>query len=219
MTDVSPRPEKQIEQLPPKLESAPEANAKLAGAKDASPGTLPAEPSSEHEKFRITMTSQDTGGMVEAKLNKARDAIPLPGSFSDKAYSKDIKPVEVSQLPDTPEIRGVNDFKGNTSADQLAHYESLKADLLRHEEMRPYIEQGHGPDTWDAWDQQKGIGQYSPGSHLRGYSDTYRAFYDKSDCIAVDEVKGKFVGVENGRHRIYLARELGIKQLPVFVLK
>lgn len=136
---------------------------------------------------------------------------------SDRAHPAEIEFVDVDRLPETPDIQGRQDFKGRTPADRQAHYESLKRDLLRHEQMRPHIEQGHGPDTWAAWDEQQGIGHASPDAHVRGYHDAYRAYYDKADAIAVSEVDGQCVDIINGRHRVFLARELGIRKLPIYV--
>lgn len=141
----------------------------------------------------------------------------VEGIVSDRAHPSEIEFVDVNRLPETPEIRGPQDFKGNTLAERQTHYESLKRELLRQEQMRPNIEQGHGPETWDAWDDQQGIGQASPVGHVRGYADVHRAYYDKDNAIAVSEVDGRYVDIINGRHRVFLARELGIRKLPVHV--
>lgn len=217
--DVLASPEQQLEKMSPKIEGATEANAKLTGAKDASPGTLPTEAGTENEKLRLATAGKEMRGTIEAKINNAHDLHVPFDKLDDNALPKHITFVNVDQLPATPDIRGVNDFRGDELTDKRRTYESMKADLLRHEQMRPLVAQGYGDEAWNTVDQQNGLGNHSPSGHTRGYSDTYRAFYDKSDCIAVDEVNGKFVGIENGRHRIYLAREMGIKQLPVSVLK
>jgi hypothetical protein len=141
----------------------------------------------------------------------------IEGPVGDKTYPNSIEFVDVDRLPETPEIRGPQDFSGKTLADRQANYESLKRDLLRHEQMRPYIEQGHGSETWDAWDQQTGIGNFSPAGYERGYADVYRAYYDTVNAVAVSEVDSQYTDILNGRHRIFLARELGIQKLPVNV--
>lgn len=139
----------------------------------------------------------------------------VEGLGGDRACSPDIEYVEVNRLPETPDVHGPQDFKGNTPQERRANYESLKRDMLRHEEMRPYIEQGYGPDTWDQWDQQAGIGHAGPGAYERGYQDVYHAYYHRSDAVAVSETNGDFTGILNGEHRVFLARELGIQKLPV----
>lgn len=148
----------------------------------------------------------------EAKLRR------VEGLVSDKAYPDDIRLVDVSRLPETPEIQGPQDFKGNTPAERQAHYESLKREMLMHEEMRPYIEQEYGPEMWDAWDQQAELGHASSHGYERGYVDVYKAYCDKSNAIAVGgEVNGQYTEILNGRHRVFLARELGIRKLPVYI--
>lgn len=76
MIDVSPQPEDQIEKMQPKLEGAPEASAKLAGAKDASPGTTSVEAPADHERLKAATTGQDLSGadQLERKLGQAGDA-------------------------------------------------------------------------------------------------------------------------------------------------
>jgi hypothetical protein len=209
MTDVTLQPEKQIEQVKPQIK-AQEASVKVANARDAMPGTQPAESLSNNEKLKLATEDVRSSATAESRLSQAKDA-------SDKAYPPGIESVEVSRLPSTPDVRGPQDFKGNTPEERQAHYESLKADMLRHEEMRPFIEQGYGPDTWEQWDQQKQIGNYSLAGHERGYSDAYRAYYDKSNCITVSEANGQCNEIINGRHRIFIARELNIQKLPMYV--
>lgn len=71
MTDIA-KPEDQLEKAQPKVEGTAEANNKLAEAKDVSPGTTPAELSSENEKLK-TATSGKSGDKLESKINKAND--------------------------------------------------------------------------------------------------------------------------------------------------
>jgi hypothetical protein len=73
MTDVTPPPEKQIEQLQPKVEGAAEANARLASTKDASPGAMPIDKSGDSEKLKLSTTDKDVGGMAESKISAAKD--------------------------------------------------------------------------------------------------------------------------------------------------
>lgn len=143
----------------------------------------------------------------------------LADGLTDKPLPEGIVYVDVDSLPDTTRVKGIDDFKGDTPEKRVAHYDSLKRDLLHHEQMRPYVERGHGPETWDAWDDQAKIGQASPEGHIRGYADIYKAYYSRSDAIAVSEVNGRYVDILNGEHRIFLARQLGIHKLPVYVDK
>lgn len=116
--------------------------------------------------------------------------------------------VDVSQIED-PSFNSPEDSRSDS-------YNSLKREMQMHEQMRPYIEQGHGLDTFDQWDKHYKIGAYSEQGHVRGYNDTYHAYYGDGAMALSQRPDGKY-DIINGRHRIALARELGIKQIPARV--
>ncbi len=85
MADAVTPHEKQIEQLQPQIEGAPEASSKLAGAGDASTSVKPLESGNENEKLKIATAGREVGGTTEAKINKVGDASIYPDeSFVDK---------------------------------------------------------------------------------------------------------------------------------------
>jgi hypothetical protein len=116
--------------------------------------------------------------------------------------------VKIAEIED-PGISGPEDFRPGS-------YDSLKREIQMHEQMRPYIEQGYGLDAFDQWDTHNKIGAYSEQGYVRGYRDVYYAYYG-NDAIALSQRPDGSYGIINGRRRIALARELGIKQLPARV--
>jgi hypothetical protein len=116
--------------------------------------------------------------------------------------------VKVAEIED-PSFNGPEDFRPGS-------YDSLKREIQMHEQMRPYIEQSHGLDTFDQWDAHNKIGAYSEQGYVRGYRDVYHAYYG-NDAIALSQRPDGSYEIINGRHRIALAREVGIKQLPARV--
>lgn len=85
MADISSQPEKQIEQMPPKVEGAAEANAKIAGAKDASQGTSSAKSIADHDELKISTAGQDQSkaGQLERKIGQASDVNDKSESFAE----------------------------------------------------------------------------------------------------------------------------------------
>lgn len=122
----------------------------------------------------------------------------------------DIEYVPVDRI-NNPEIQGVADFR---SPAEHASY-CREAEMLK--QMQPAIDQGAGPDTWDAWDRQHQIGHFTPNGYTRGYTDVYQGYY-KQDTIAV-EPRGDRYEILNGRHRVCAAREVNLKSVPARVLR
>ncbi len=82
MADVVAPHEKQMEQLQPQIEGAPEASSKLASAGDASSGVKPLEPGNENEKLKIATGQQEQGDALERKLGQAKEV----SGYSDQTF-------------------------------------------------------------------------------------------------------------------------------------
>jgi hypothetical protein len=90
MADVASPHEKQIEQLQPRIEGAPEASQKIAGAKDAASDVQPEEAGSENEKLKIAAAGKEAEGMPETKIDGAADYTenkPINFKYANETYS------------------------------------------------------------------------------------------------------------------------------------
>jgi hypothetical protein len=127
---------------------------------------------------------------------------PPPSAWNDEG----IKFVNVADLPEPEGISGSADFR-KVPADEM------RAGLAKLAEMRPQIENGTGAtiDYWADRDRQLGLDYHG------GYQRIYEAFFG-ADCIKVNQDADRY-DVDNGRHRIWLAKRLGVEQLPMRVVR
>jgi len=88
----------------------------------------------------------------------------------------------------------------------------MRRGLLLLQDILPEVEKGPGAnrDYWAMKDSQMGL------DYEHGYQRIYEAFYG-TDGIRVEQV-GESYSVTNGRHRIHLAKQLGISTLPMKVI-
>lgn len=112
-----------------------------------------------------------------------------------------IQDVSVETLPQPEGIGGDEDFKKISR-------EEMQDGLEKLQEMKPIIDSGQGAssDYWANVDASNGA------SYADGYRRVYDAFYG-SDAIRIVDDRGQ-IDIINGRHRIYLAKEMGIESLP-----
>jgi|GEM_PF-3928445 len=116
-----------------------------------------------------------------------------------------IHDVQVSELPEPEGITGESSFEHLSK-------EEMRAGMERYQEMRTAIQSGEGAssDYWAEYDRQRGL------SYHDGYQNVYDSFYG-NDAIRVAKDEDQYVDIINGRHRISLAREMGIDTLPAVV--
>lgn len=114
--------------------------------------------------------------------------------------------VRLADLPDPEGINGPADFK-------KVSYPVMQAGLQRLQEMLPIIEHGEGrsSDYWAQVDQQRGL----PYEH--GYQRVYEAFYGDT-AIRLERIGNQYT-IINGRHRLWLAKQMGIETLPAYVVE
>jgi hypothetical protein len=119
---------------------------------------------------------------------------------------KGIQDVRVAELPQPEGIEGSDDFKKVSQAD-------MEAGIQRLQEMRPAIEDGSGnsSDYWSHIDHQQGL------TYEKGYQRIYDAFYGNSAIHICRD--GQQIDIVNGRHRIWLAKQMGIQSLPARIVE
>ena len=129
-----------------------------------------------------------------------------PRSGSSQWLQRGIQNIPLASLPVPEGISGAADFSKVSESE-------MRAGLLRLQEMRPVIEDGRGnnSDYWYTQDQQHGL------DYANGYQRIYEAFYG-SDAIFINKDGDKY-NIVNGRHRIWLAKQMGIFDLPMRVVE
>lgn len=112
-------------------------------------------------------------------------------------------PVDVLPVPDG--ISGADDFR-------KISMEQMTDGLKKLQEMRYSIDAGIGKNAeyWSMRDHNSGL------DYQNGYRRVYDAFYGH-DAIRLEYFNAQW-NIINGRHRIWLAKQLGIKSLPASVL-
>jgi len=127
---------------------------------------------------------------------------PPPGDWVDRG----IQDVPVADLPEPEGIDDASDFEKVSS-------EEMKVGLTRLQEMKPAIDSGQGANTdfWREFDRQHGL------AYPDGYQKVYESFYGQ-DAIRLNK-DGDQYDIVNGRHRIFMAKQMGIDTVPARVIE
>jgi hypothetical protein len=114
--------------------------------------------------------------------------------------------VPLALIRDDNPVTGPRDYtKSDTSsADHAWGFEAL------HEVLLPALAAGKGVDYFRERDQAEG----RRGN--RSYADTYSGFFSDAETIKLDWVRDHF-DVGNGRHRLWVATQLGLDEVPARV--
>ena len=134
--------------------------------------------------------------------NIASQSNTTPGNWVEKG----IQSVDLSQLPEVEGINGPGDF-------QKESMENMEKGLKKLEIIRNVINQGAGTDSsyWAEVDKRKNL------TYTNGYQKIYEAFYGDSHIRIVKD--GNNYSISNGRHRVWLAKKMGIHSLPASVVE
>lgn len=127
---------------------------------------------------------------------------PPPGDWVDRG----IVDVPVADLPEPEGVDDADDFKKVSP-------EEMQVGLTRLQEMKPVIDSGEGANTdyWREFDRQRGL------AYPDGYQKVYESFYGH-DAIRLNK-DGDQYDIINGRHRIFMAKQMGIGTVPARVIE
>ncbi len=156
----------------------------------------------EHETFNTTERAEQMIGEQRRRAFEARShtasEIDRPTPFTDRG----IVDVPVADLPQPEGIAGRQDFEKISPEEMAAGFSKLEA-------MKPYIDSGVGrnSDYWRAVDQANGV------SYPDGYQKIYEVFYGDG-AVRVYKTGDEY-SIDKGRHRIAVAKALGLSSMPV----
>ncbi len=157
-------------------------------------------------------TDQLKSALGEDSSGKAKDNV---AKLTDMMEKKEFVPPErvtitevpIADLPMPEGISGAEDFKSSSSL------EALQSGIGKLQEMKPVIDNGVGnnSDYWGDYDAAHGL------DVPNGYRIVYDSYYGSNDHIRVDK-DGDRYDILNGRHRIWLAKQMGVESLPMEVV-
>jgi len=128
---------------------------------------------------------------------------PIPSGVLQEVSSIQDIPLEQIDWEDVGRL-DVDDYHKVT-------HEEIHQGLRKLEQVvRPAVQKGATADDFSRMDEAQGL------DYANGYRRIYDAFYGQNECIVVEKVGDRYQ-VINGRHRLLLARELGLSSLPMRV--
>lgn len=128
-------------------------------------------------------------------------------SAGSKELNTERTEINVADLPDPEDITGPEDFKKWSM-------EGMTEGFKRLQVIRAEMANGRGLDSdyWRAYDQERGL---DPSN---SYTEVFNTFYGDNNSIKIGVKNGQY-DIINGRHRIWLAKRLGLETLPVSLTK
>lgn len=145
---------------------------------------------------------------IERPGMEFEQSIGMKESAADKGQWVDvgIQNVPVDKIDDSDTyVHGPEDFKKVSREDMVHGLETLQS------EVRPAVENGADKEYFRSLDQARGF------DYPSGTQRIYEAFYGQ-DAIRLDKIGDSYL-VENGYHRIYTAKELGLDTIPARVIE
>jgi hypothetical protein len=113
-------------------------------------------------------------------------------------------PVDKIDLSESP-VKSEMDFHKTSHDEMVRGFDTLK------KEIRPALEKGADTDYFRNLDQQRGV------DYAHGTQRVYEAFYGK-DAIRIEKI-GDHYTVINGYHRLFVAKELNVPNVPASVVE
>jgi hypothetical protein len=173
----------------------------------------------DRERSQVNLYVHSADGDTWQLLPQAVVSTESPQTPSLLASTQSVTPI-LQSVPTSVLLQDIpldqidwDDVGKLTPADyRKVSYEEMQEGLRKFiHVVRPAVERGANADYFDQMDQAQGL------DYPDGYRRIYDAFYGSTSCIIVEEVDGKY-RVTNGRHRLTLARELGLTSLPMRVV-
>lgn len=160
----------------------------------------------ELEQYQSVSSPSGISQAVKVTSVAAFTGSGLTSEGTGQWAERGIQDVELASALEDLAIRGPEDFQKVTMAEMRTGLEKLQ-------KMLPEIKSGKGTDKeyWHQLDQQQGL------DYANGYQRIYESFYGH-DAIRLTKI-GNGYDITNGRHRIWLAKQMGIKTLPANVIE
>lgn len=151
---------------------------------------------------RVSIYNSSAGGNASGI---ADSSIPSGNKPIVPSGEQGIVYVNVSDLPDPDDIKDDSDFSKTSMS-------RMKDGFRKLQKMMPRIQSNEGSkgEYWFSKDQKLGL------SYEQGYQRVYDAFYG-SEPIRLEK-RGDNYSIINGRHRIMVAKQMGIKTIPASVV-
>jgi len=145
-------------------------------------------------------------GLAASIAGIIAETLSAHGSIKEEWADRGIQMINIGDLPKTEGVEGEGDFK-------KVSMDNVRFGLQRLQEMRYFIDNGTGnnSDYWAKLDQERGF------EYFNGYQRIYDAFYGGS-AIRIEKLGNDFT-IINGQHRVWMARQMGIDQLPVHLVE
>lgn len=140
----------------------------------------------------------------EAIESRVQEAAPIVDRVEG------ISNVELSTINQT-DIQSAEDFADSEK------YAGMRRETQMLTQMEPALSQGADVETFHQWDEANQIGHYSPDQYVRGYADVYHSYHG-DEAVALSGNGDGTYDVINGRHRIAVAREMGLQKIPAKIL-
>jgi hypothetical protein len=142
-----------------------------------------------------------TGIAFSTGLPASRHVVERKSRFAERG----VVPVSLDDIPaEALGFLSKDDFR-KYSYDQM-----LNGVRRFDREVRPAVEAGQGRDYFRAKDREVGV------DYQHGLERLYDAFYG-SEPIRVTKLKSGRYDVTNGRHRLFVAKQAGLRSLPMRV--
>ncbi len=154
------------------------------------------------DNFNKQASEEQMRHLGEERLQRADNADQQATDWVDRG----VIDVPVRDLPKPDDITGPGDFKKESMLEMREGFDKLA-------QMKPAIDQdiGRNGDYWRSMDQNQNL------DYREGYQKIYESFYGDTS-VRVDKV-GDTYDVINGRHRIWLAHEMGLNTIPARVIE
>jgi len=140
------------------------------------------------------------------------DSVGIASAIGSAALAEELttvpegyRMVPLDLIDDSADVRGTEDFKkpGYSPEDLAWSYTALREVVL------PALARGLGVDHFAELDAREGL----TGTH--SYTECFNGFFSASEAIRLNGLPSGRYSVANGRHRIWVARELGLDAVPV----